>query len=117
MKRKLNYLKYRLHHIKRNGNLDLSNLLDEDENLISFKLLKNKKLLIYNLPVNVDKLYKYINVIVIKVCKLLRIVCKQIITKYKFPEDIENLIMSYCMVNYNDFSKIIKEINNFRKLM
>lgn len=116
MKRKLNCLKYSLHHVRSKGNLDLSNILDKDEKLISFKLQKNKKLLIYNLSLNADKLYKYINIIVIKVCKLLRIVCKQIIIKYKFPEDIENLIMSYCMINYNDFSKIIMELNNFRKL-
>jgi len=116
MKRKLNCLKYSLHHVKNKENLDLSNILDKDEKLISFKLLKNKKLLIYNLSVNIDNLYKYINIIVVKVCKLLRIVCKQIINKYNFPEDVENLIMSYCMINYNDFSKIINVLNNFRKL-
>ena len=116
MKRKLNCLKYTLHHIRDKEYIDLSNILSKDEKFISFKLLKENKLLIYNLSVNIDQIYKYLNITVIKVCKLLRIACKQIIDRYKFPEDIENLIMSYCMINYNDFSKIIKELNNFRNI-
>lgn len=115
MKRKLNCLKYRL-CASRCENVELSNILDENEKYISFKLLKNDKLLIYNLSVNEDKLFRYINIIRIKVCKLLRIVCKKIMNKHNFPEDIESLIMKYCMINSNDFSKIITELNNFRKL-
>lgn len=113
MERKLNCLKYRL---CASEHVDLSNIIDGNEKYISFKLLKNNKLLIYNLSVNEDKIFRYINIIRIKVCQILRITSKKIINKYNLPEDIEILIMKYCMINSNDFSKIIKELNNFRNI-
>ena len=116
MKRKLNYFIYKLRHNENNEYNDLLNIFDDKDKLISFKLLKNNKLLIYNMSVQEENFNRYINFIIIKTCQLLRSVSKRILDSYKLPDEVNNIIFSYCMINFDDFSKIIMELNNFRKL-
>ena len=86
------------------------------ENNIFFTIKKNTvKIYRYNFDNNIShsSFMKFMNILVIKLNILSRSIFKTYLDKFNLPEDINNLILKYSTLNFNECYLILKELSNY----
>ena len=90
------------------------------ENGVIFFKIRKRKLMIYKYEfeenISITSFLRFMNILIIKLNMLSRIVFKNCLSKLiNLPDDVNNLILKYSTLNFNECYTILKDLSNYCK--